>query len=252
MPLHEGNDVAIPILMYHNVAEVPDALHPDGRCLYVTPAAFAAQMRLLDRLRWRGVSMGDAMPYLRGQKHGRVVAITFDDGYLDNLEHAMPVLRRHGFGATCYVVNGCIGRHNLWDASRLGVEKPMMTLDQLHAWRLGGMEIGAHTRNHVHLTQCDDAQLHDEIVGGKAELENLLGFEVQQFCYPFGDADARVAKVARDAGYLASPTVKRGRARRGMDLFMLPRVAIDNVDSLAKFALRVFTPLEDLRGRKAA
>jgi peptidoglycan/xylan/chitin deacetylase (PgdA/CDA1 family) len=101
MPLRRGNDVAIPILMYRDVSEVPDALHPDGRCLYVTPAAFAAQMRLLDRLGWRGVSMGDAMPYLRGQKHGRVVAIAFDDGYLDNPEHAMPVLRRHGFGATC-------------------------------------------------------------------------------------------------------------------------------------------------------
>ena len=160
--------MAIPILMYHNVAEVPDALHPDGRCLYVAPEAFAAQMALLHRVGWRGVSMGDAMRYLRGEKRGRVAAITFDDGYLDNLENAMPVLQRHGFGATCYVVNGCIGKHNLWDAERLGVEKPMMTLDQLHAWRAGGMEVGAHTRNHVHLTQCDDARLHDEIAGGKA------------------------------------------------------------------------------------
>lgn len=244
--------MAIPILMYHNVAEVPAGLHPDGRCLYVTPAAFAAQMALLQRLGWRGVPMSGAMPYLRGEKHGRVAAITFDDGYLDNLENALPVLQRHGFGATCYAVNGCIGKYNLWDAERLGVHKPMMTVEQLHAWRAGGMEIGAHTRNHVHLTQCDDAQLHDEIAGGKAELENLLGFEVPQFCYPFGDADARVAKAVRDAGHVASPTVQRGRARRGMDLFMLPRVAIDHADSLAKFALRAFTPLEDWRGKQVA
>lgn len=243
--------MAIPILMYHNVANVPDALHPDGRCLYVTPEAFAAQMALLRRLGWRGVSMSDAMPYLRGEKRGRVAAITFDDGYLDNLEQAMPVLQRHGFGATCYVVNGCIGKYNFWDAERLGVRKPMMTVEQLQAWRAGGMEVGAHTRNHPHLTQCGDAQLQDEIVGGKAELESLLGVAVPQFCYPFGDADTRVAKVAREAGYVASPTVRRGRARRGTDLFMLPRVAIDNVDSLAKFALRVFTPLEDLRAGAA-
>lgn len=244
--------MAIPILMYHNVAEVPDGLHPDGRCLYVTPAAFAAQMGLLRRAGWRGVSMTGAMPYLCGDKRGRVVAITFDDGYLDNLENAMPVLQRHGFAATCYIVNGCIGRHNLWDAPQLGVRKPMMTVEQLHAWRAGGMEIGAHTRNHPHLTRCDDAQLHDEVVGGKAELEDLLGIAVPQFCYPFGDADARVAKVAREAGFVASPTVRRGRAKRGMDLFMLPRVAIDNADSLAKFALRAFTPLEDWRARQAA
>ncbi len=239
--------MSIPILMYHNVAEVPDGLDPDGRCLYVTPAAFAAQMGLLRRLGWRGVSMGDAMPYLRGERRGRVVAITFDDGYLDNLEQAMPVLQRCGFGATCYVVNGCIGKYNLWDAERLGVRKPMMTVGQLHAWRAGGMEVGAHTRNHPRLTECSDARLRDEVAGGKAELEDLLGIAVPQFCYPFGDADARVAKAARDAGYVASPTVRRGRARRGMDLFMLPRVAIDHADSLAHFAIRAFTPFEDWR-----
>ena len=71
--------MAIPILMYHNVAGVPAALHPDGRCLYVTPDAFAAQMGLLHRLGWRGVTMSEAMPYLRGEKRGRVAAITFDD-----------------------------------------------------------------------------------------------------------------------------------------------------------------------------
>lgn len=252
MPVPQGTGMAIPILMYHNVAEVPDGLHPDGRCLYVTPAAFAAQMKLLRRAGYRGVSMGQAMPYLRGEKRGRVAAITFDDGYLDNLENAMPVLQRHGFSATCYIVNGCIARHNLWDAANLGVQKPMMTVAHLHAWRGGGMEIGAHTRTHPHLTECDDVQLHDEIVGGKAELEGLLGFEVPQFCYPFGDADARVARVARAAGYVASPTVRRGRAKRGTDLFMLPRVAIDHADSLAHFAIRTFTPFEDFRARKAA
>lgn len=62
--------MAIPILMYHNVAEVPDALHPDGRCLYVTPAAFAAQMVLLRRLGWCGVSMSDAMP-MRASQNSR-------------------------------------------------------------------------------------------------------------------------------------------------------------------------------------
>ena len=244
--------MAIPILMYHNVAEVPEALHPDGRCLYVTPAAFASQMGLLKRAGYRGVSMSQAMPYLRGEKRGRVAAITFDDGYLDNLENAMPVLRRLGFSATCYIVNGCIARHNLWDAGNLGVQKPMMNVEQLHAWRAGGMEIGAHTRTHPHLTACSDAELQDEIVGGKAELENLFGVPVPQFCYPFGDADARVARVARDAGYEASPTVRRGRAQRGMDLFMLPRVAIDHADSVAHFAIRTFTPFEDFRARKAA
>ncbi|HEX5961852.1 MAG TPA: polysaccharide deacetylase family protein [Rhodanobacteraceae bacterium] len=241
--------MAIPILMYHNVAEVPEGLHPDGRCLYVTPAAFAAQMALLRRVGYRGVSMSAAMPYLRGERRGRVAAITFDDGYLDNLENALPVLQRHGFSATCYVVNDCIGEYNLWDTQRLGVQKPMMSAAQLHAWRDGGMEVGAHTRTHPHLTRCSDAQLQDEIVSGKAELEGLLGSPVTQFCYPYGDADARVAEVVRQAGFTASPTVRRGRARRSTDPYALPRVAIDNADSLVHFAIRTFTPFEDWRAR---
>lgn len=244
--------MAVPILMYHNVSTVPDGLHPDGRCLYVTPDAFAAQMALLARCGWRGVSMSGAMPYLAGHERGRVAVVTFDDGYLDNLEHAMPVLQRHGFSATCYIVNGCIGRHNLWDAPRLGVQKPMMDVAQLRQWCEGGMEAGAHTRTHPHLTRCDTGQLQDEIVDGKAELEDLLGRAVPQFCYPFGDADERVAAVVREAGFVAAPTVRRGRARRGMDPWMLPRVAIDNADGLAHFAIRAFTPFEDFRARRAA
>jgi peptidoglycan/xylan/chitin deacetylase (PgdA/CDA1 family) len=244
--------MAIPILMYHNVALVPPALYPEGRCLYVTPGAFAAQMALLRRMGYKGLSMSAAMAWLQGDRRGRVAVITFDDGYLDNLEHAMPVLQRHGFSATCYVVNECIGKYNLWDAERLGLRKPMMTTEQLRAWRAGGMEIGAHTRSHPHLTACSDAQLRAEIVDGRAELEGLVGAAVTQFCYPFGDADARVAAVVRGAGFVASPTVRRGRARRGMDPFMLPRIAIDGSDSIAHFAVRTFTPFEDWRGRKAA
>ena len=101
---------AIPILMYHNIGTPPVGARLRG--LYVRSATFARQMRLLRLLGFQGLSMSAAMPYLRGEKQGRVAVITLDDGYLDALEHALPALRANGFSATCYVVSNRTGQDN--------------------------------------------------------------------------------------------------------------------------------------------
>ena len=90
----------IPILMYHQV----DAEPPKGspmRGLVVSPATFSRQMAALNVLGFRGKSMGDLMPYLNGERQGKVFGITFDDGYENNLRCAMPILKRYGFTSTC-------------------------------------------------------------------------------------------------------------------------------------------------------
>lgn len=237
---------AVPILMYHNIARAPRKL-PRWRSLYVSPGAFARQMWLLRRLGYTGLSMTAAMPYLRGEQQGRVAVITLDDGYLDNLEAALPVLARHGFSATCYAVSGQLGRYNAWDAELLGVRKPTMTAVQLRQWQQAGMEVGAHTRSHPRLTQCTDAQLREEIEGSKHDLEDLLGQPVRQFCYPYGDVDERVVAAAREAGYHAATTTHRGRAFAGMDLWRLPRIQVARHHVLAKFAVKTLSGYEDRR-----
>jgi peptidoglycan/xylan/chitin deacetylase (PgdA/CDA1 family) len=242
----DRSGAAVPILMYHNVARAPRHLQV-YRSLYVAPGAFARQLALLRRAGYRGLSMADAMPYLLGERHGRVAVITLDDGYVDNLEHALPLLLEHGFTATCYAVSDALGSHNRWDADRLGIDKPIMTTDQLRAWQAAGMEVGAHTRSHPRLTRCSDAALRDEVHGSRQALEDVLGVPVQQFCYPYGDVDARVATAARAAGYVAATTTRRGRARPGMDLFQLPRVQVARHHWLLPFALRAFTGYEDRR-----
>lgn len=237
---------ACPIFMYHNIAQAPRGLRR-WRSLYVSPGAFARQLWLLKRFGYTGLSMSDAMPYLRGERQGRIAVITLDDGYVDNLQSALPALQRVGFSATCYVVSGSIGRHNNWDAEKLGIQKPLMTPAQLRNWHAGGMEIGAHTRSHPRLTQCNDAQLHDEIDGSRADLEDLLGAPVTQFCYPYGDMDDRVAEATRAAGYAAATTTRRGRALIGTDLWSLPRVQVARHHMLPQFAMRAFTNYENKR-----
>lgn len=235
---------AIPILMYHHVAPVPDGLR-GLRGLYVTPGAFARQMRLLRLLGFRGLSMSQAGPYLRGEAEGRVAVITLDDGYVDNLDHALPILQHHGFGATCYAVSAARGGYNHWDEERSGVRAPLMDAAGWRQWHAAGLEIGAHTRSHVHLTRCDDATLREEVHGCKAELEDALGTPVTQFCYPYGDHDERVVETVRAAGYSDATTTGRGRARAGGDRLRWPRIPISNRHLLPQVAVRLLSRYED-------
>ncbi len=236
----------VPILMYHNIGEPPDGAKLRG--LYVRTGAFGRQMGLLKLLGYQGVSMSEAMPYLRGEKSGKVAAITFDDGYVDTLEHALPVLNTFGFTATCYFVSGRMGSHNDWDAAALNVTKPLMSAVQMKAWNAAGMEVGSHTQNHPRLTQCSDEALLHELIGSKRDLEEMSGAQVTQFCYPYGDVDGRVAAAAINAGYVAATTVYRGRARAGDDLMMLKRVLVTGSNMLPHLLLKLLTRYEDKRG----
>ena len=236
----------VSILMYHNIAPAPRDIRV-YRSLYVNPRAFARQMWLLQRLGYVGLSMSAAEPYLRGEREGRVAVITLDDGYADNLQTAMPVLQGYGFSATCYVVSGQVGQYNRWDADRLRVRKPLMTAEQLREWHAGGMEIGAHTRTHPRLTQCDDTQLRNEIHGSKAELEALLALPVSQFCYPYGDHDDRVVEMTREAGFTAATTTHRGRTIPGTDPWRLPRIQVARHHLLPQFGMKILSGYEDRR-----
>ena len=216
--------MSIPILLYHHVGAPP----PTGgwRSLFVSPKHFDRQMRVLHLLGYKGLSMHDLEPYLLGDKTGKVVGITFDDGYVDNVENALPVLQRFGFTATCYVVSGLVGSVNVWDAENGVPPSPLMDIDQLKSWVAGGMEIGAHTRSHVNLCKCDDATALAEIAGCKDDLELALGVHIQSFCYPFGEHRAEHAEMARLAGYHTATTIVKGRASLSDDRMRLPRISV--------------------------
>lgn len=194
--------------------------------LYVSPRHFARQMRLLHLAGYRGLSMRDLDPYLSGERSGKVFGITFDDGYVDNVEHALPVLQRFGFTATCYAVSGLPGGVNSWDLDNGAPPSPLIDVAQMRRWVAGGMEIGAHTRHHVDLCKCDAATAQSEITGSKADLEQALGVEVGSFCYPFGEHRDEHVEMARLAGYRTATTIVPGRASLADDRMRLPRISV--------------------------
>ncbi|MDO9164841.1 MAG: polysaccharide deacetylase family protein [Rhodoferax sp.] len=232
--------------MYHQIEGAP----PKGaafRSLYVSPKSFARQMALLSLFGYQGLSMSALMPYLKGQQTGKVVGITFDDGYLNNLTNALPVLNRYDFSSTCYVVSQQLGKTNEWDRDAGIAQTSLMNASQLRQWLAGGQEVGAHTRHHARLTQTDAATCTAEISLCKSELEDITGAPVQQFCYPYGEYTADHVAMARAAAFESATTTQRSRCQAGDDMMQLPRVPVVRSTTLPMLWLKVATGYEDRR-----
>lgn len=235
----------IPILMYHQI-DVPPPRETALRGLIVAPSSFAWQMRMLSLMGYKGVSMRDLEPYLRGDLQGKVVGITFDDGYQNNLTYALPVLQRHDFTATCYGVSNLIGGSNVWDKGKVA-EKPLMTLHDWKAWLAAGMDVGSHTRTHANLSELGDDAAHQEIAVSKLELETAIGCEARHFCYPYGKYTQIHARMAQNAGYVSATTTHRGRVKAGADPYTLRRIMVARATNPLQFFMKIATAYEDRR-----
>ncbi len=236
----------IPILVYHQIDEAPPKGSP-FRSLYVAPNAFARQMSFLKLIGYRGLSMGDLLPYLNGEKEGKVVGITFDDGYQNNIANALPVLKKQGFSSTCYAVSGLLGQTNVWDKHLGIVQAPLMTEADVRQWVAGGQEVGSHTHQHLDLLTADDAACRADMALGKTSLEAVIDRPVDHFCFPYGRYEPKHAAMAGDAGLKTATTTRRGRCHSKTDLFELPRVPVVRSTSLPVFWLKIATDYEDRR-----
>jgi peptidoglycan/xylan/chitin deacetylase (PgdA/CDA1 family) len=212
----------VPILTYHNIGEAPaGATH---RGLYLAADKFRIHLDVLERHGYRGVSMDHGLAVLRGEKRERIAIITFDDGYVDTFEEALPALQARGFTATCYFVAGRLGSFNAWDSEIVQVRKPLMDLRCARQWLAAGMGVGSHTVSHPRLTELGPHSMRQEIVDSKAMLEQALGTSIDHFCFPYGDHDAACMLAVAEAGYSTAVTTQRGRVHRGASLHALPRV----------------------------
>ncbi len=237
--------MAIPILMYHQIDEPP----PRGaklRGLVVSPQSFAWQMRMLRLLGFKGCSMRDLEPYLEGEKSGKVVGITFDDGYQNNLQNALPVLVRHDFTATCYGLAGMVGGVNDWDRDVV-VPKPLMSRQEWIKWRDAGMDIGSHTLTHVDLAASTAESAWREISASRQEWGALINYDVRHFCYPYGRYLPQHVQMVSEAGYRTATTTRRGRVRVGDNPLELKRIMVARATHPLQFFLKIATSYEDRR-----
>ncbi|HEV7127504.1 MAG TPA: polysaccharide deacetylase family protein [Ktedonobacterales bacterium] len=190
----------LPILGYHRVVET---MPPDDACWLCVPRhEFERQLAWFARLGYRTISL-DTVGELLARNQPippRRFAITFDDGYLDNLSVAAPVLSWFGFSATVYMVAARIGGTNIWDP-HASCAAPLMDWQHLRAWRALGHAVGSHTLTHPHLSTLRPDAARRELVDSRRTLEDGLGEAVPTFCYPYGDWSATTVALAEEAGY---------------------------------------------------
>ena len=229
--------------MYHSTELMPRSTVMRG--MYVPPSRFHFQMRLLNILGYKGLSIRELMPYLQGKRTDKVVGITFDDGYLNNLKNAAPVLKKYNFTATCYIVSEFIGKTNIWDKPKGINQRPLMTVDEIKEWLSFGMDIGAHTKTHLDLKSVSKKNIEREIKDCKNDLERQFNISIEDFCYPFGKFDEYICNVVKGAGYSTATTMVRGRANKDSNYFKLPRIPITYHTLPHLFLIKLLTKYED-------
>lgn len=235
------------MLMYHAVA--PGKATPDWPWA-ISMQQFCDQLDFLARAGYATPTMDELVTAPIENWAGRTVAITFDDGYVDNLA-ACEELQKRGMRATWFVVSGSLGQAPGWPACGRPQGR-LLDASDLRGMQENGMEIGSHTVNHVRLTEADDACLMQELVDSKNALEAILGKPVGSFAYPYGAWDDRCAGAVEKAGYAAACTTRTGWALRDNLPYQLRRLTVFNTDTLGSFARKLCLGSHDVRWRDIA
>ena len=203
------------ILTYHSIDS-------SGSPISISEEAFRAHVRFFGSGRVAVVPLADLTSV---PDETDALAITFDDGFLNFTSTAMPLLSHLGFPATLFVVSDAIGGSNAWGGTPArGIPTlPLMSWPDLERARNAGFEIGAHSRNHPHLTGLSNAQMEDEISGCVDRIFSELGERPRRFAYPYGDVNDAVAAVARQS-FEHSVTTELAVLRPENDRALLPRL----------------------------
>jgi peptidoglycan/xylan/chitin deacetylase (PgdA/CDA1 family) len=199
-------NAGLPILTYHKIARRPAGVKV--RSIYLSPADFKNQLRDLADHGFTTATLDSPRP--SSGNPARQIVLTFDDGYVNVLKNAAPLLAQHNFVAIQFLVADLLGQNNRWDLAHGEVPEPLMDAAQIRDWLALGHDIGAHTLTHPHLTQIPLENAREEIFSSKKKLEDLFGRPIRHFCYPYGEWNESIAELVREAGYATATTTRWG------------------------------------------
>jgi peptidoglycan/xylan/chitin deacetylase (PgdA/CDA1 family) len=215
------------VLYYHRIAD-------DRATPWTTSnAMFFRQMRWL-RKRFEFVSLSEVQKRVaRGTNSRPCVSITFDDGYSDNCQKAVPWLIKERIPCTYFVTLRNLLKEEPFSHDLVwGRPLAVNTLEQVRAMAAAGIEIGAHGYTHADLGAIADARLLDyEVSEAKKELQAAVGQEIRYFAFPFGHPDnlnVAVFEIAKQVGYVGVCTAYGGYNFPGDDPFHIQRISAGN------------------------
>jgi peptidoglycan/xylan/chitin deacetylase (PgdA/CDA1 family) len=218
-------DVHVPVLMYHYVdAEPPPAgKYADG--LTVRTPDFVEEMDFLADHGYHAVTLADVYLAMAGLKAlpSKPVALTFDDGGLDNYTVAFPILEERHLAATFFVITKTVGAAG------------QMSWDQLREMAEAGMSIQSHTVSHPDLVKASASRLNAELVDSRTAIAQALNRPVYAVAYPSGSFDQTVVAAARSAGYVMGVATSKGAGLSKTGIFEITRRRVPAFLPLASF-----------------
>jgi len=221
-----------PILMYHRVDEgtAPDRM---GQELTVSPERFGAQLAYLKSRGISAISLEELHERLeRGQPLDHAVVLTFDDGYADQYDYAVPLLHQYGDSATFFVITG--------DLDTPG----HLTWAQLDVMRALGDDIAAHGVQHDDLSRMTAAQQAYQIDQSITALRTRLHSPVDSYCYPSGRFNRTTLALVQNAGVSFAVTTDSRFILAPENRFELPRIRVRGDWNLDQFAQAIRFGLE--------
>jgi peptidoglycan/xylan/chitin deacetylase (PgdA/CDA1 family) len=185
----------------------------------ISPERFERQLRWLTR--WRRVVTIEETLHLA--PNPSLVAITFDDGYRDNLTVALPLLEKFGSPMTLFVAAGFLGRDGYLSEAELCElsQHPLIT-------------VGAHGLWHRHFNRLNPDEARFELIESRRLLAGITGKTVDLLAWPYGECNAELEQLSADCGYRASWSVWKGTN----SVHSRWRVPLGRRDNLARFVVK--------------
>lgn len=218
---------------------------PRGTCVVLyyhgvpprTRMAFGRQMERLAR-QTAPIPIDHAYKLERGRHYS---AVTFDDGFANVFENALPVLKRIGIPAAVFIPSGHIGHFPAWikDQGADARRYQLADRDLINQWKTY-ITIGSHTVSHPDLTQLSPGDITFELRESKTCLEKLAGKSVVLLSFPHGRYDDRVLQTAFIEGYDKVFTIEPDLILDHLNHRIIGRVEVSPSDWAIEFRLKLF------------
>lgn len=231
----KSNRGGVRILMYHSIGGAPC----DHRLAIRVPVNnFSEQLGELSRQGYVAVTVSEFIGNSFSSRTGKIIVITFDDGYKDNLIEAAMVLKSRGFKATFFITTSFIdGRsHKTWAN---GSQRQYLNWADVSRLLEMGFEVGSHMVDHVGLSLLDETRINFQLEKSKKRIEEMTGFNPRVLSYPHGKFKKGVGRLAKDAGYSAGCSSSSGINQPDADPYILNRTEIDGYDTIYDFRAKL-------------
>jgi peptidoglycan/xylan/chitin deacetylase (PgdA/CDA1 family) len=178
------------ILAYHNINDNADDFWS------VSPAIFDEDMKWLKDNGYECMSLFE---YYETGHNDRSIVLTFDDGNKDFIQTALPILNKHGFKATVFVLAGLSGKTSVWREDKHITD--LMDWADVNVIASQEFEIGSHGMFHANFLTLSDTDLVDELTVSKNMIEDAICGAVNSLSYPYCGYNAHVMETVRNTGY---------------------------------------------------